>query len=41
MNRFTAVMYANAFLPHAILIDATLVSSALALLGASPSVVPR
>jgi len=39
MRRFSAVMYANAFLPHAVLLDATLVSSALALLGASPVVV--
>lgn len=38
-NRFVAVMYASSLLPHAVLIDATLVSSALALLGAGPVLV--
>lgn len=38
-NRFVAVMYASSLLPHTVIIDATLVSSALALLGASPVLV--
>jgi hypothetical protein len=38
-NRFVAVMYASACLPHALLIDATLVAAALTLLGAGPVVV--